>query len=70
MYTIPYKGDMTLKNFRDTGLYAVVVLSIYLCFFGSVWFFGSLNGADWSSWWTGFSWEMVNTEELKQIIGL
>ncbi|MBN8234150.1 hypothetical protein JF544_02780 [Halobacillus kuroshimensis] len=59
-----------MKNYKDTGLYAVVVLFIYLCFFGFVWLFGALNGADWSSWWVGFSWDMVNTKELKQIIGL
>ncbi|QAS51567.1 hypothetical protein [Halobacillus litoralis] len=48
--------------------YFLTALSIYVVLFGGIIISGWISGVEWSDYWIDFSWNMLNTEELKDIV--
>ncbi|WP_082233064.1 hypothetical protein [Halobacillus massiliensis] len=48
----------------------IVILSILLIFFGTIWVSGNAAGADLTNHLPSLSWDLVNTEELRKIVPL
>ncbi|WP_281975398.1 hypothetical protein [Halobacillus litoralis] len=48
--------------------YFCTALSIYVVLFGGIIISGWISGVEWSDYWIDFSWNMLNTEELKDIV--
>ncbi|MGP4062111.1 hypothetical protein [Halobacillus sp. H74] len=48
--------------------YFLTALSIYVVLFGGILISGWIAGVEWTDYWIEFSWSMLNTEELKDIV--
>ncbi|WP_226577083.1 hypothetical protein [Halobacillus litoralis] len=60
-----------MKKFnRDSIEYYGLMIFIYTLMFGGIFLSGWISGVNWSEYGVDFSWSMLNTEELKAIIGM